>query len=56
LKLIFDGRKTNLDSIQPNIAAVSHDIKTLKATDDAYATVHPCCKYIDAEIVNDHDK
>lgn len=56
LKLIFDGRKTNLDSIQSNIAAVGHDTKTLKATDEAYATVHPCCKYRDDEIVDDHDK
>lgn len=56
LKLIFDERKTNVDSIQSNILAVGHDTKTLKATNEAYATVHPCCKYRDVEIVGDHDK
>lgn len=55
LKLIFDGRKTNLDSIQSNIAAVGHDTKTLKATDEAYATVHPCCKYRDEVVIDEHD-
>lgn len=54
LKLIFDERKTNLDSIQKNVAAVGHDTKTLKATDEAYATVHPCCKYRDDEVKNEH--
>ena len=55
LKLIFDERKTNLDSIQSNVVAVGHDTKTLKATDEAYATVHPCCKYRDNEVVDEHD-
>lgn len=55
LKLIFDERKTNVDSIQSNILAVGHDTKTLKATDEAYATVHPCCQYRDAEINEEHE-
>lgn len=55
LKLIFDERKTNLDSIQSNIVSVGHDTKTLKATDEAYATVHPCCKYRDTEVVDEHE-
>ncbi len=54
LKLIFDERKTNLDSIQNSIVAVGHDTKTLKATDEAYATVHPCCKYRDEAVKDDH--
>ncbi len=56
LKLIYDARKTNLDSIQNNIVAVGHDTKKLKATDEAYNTVHPCCKYRDNEVVDDHHK
>ena len=55
LKLIFDERKTNLETIQKNIAAVGHDTKELKATDKAYNTVHPCCKYRDEDVKADHD-
>lgn len=54
LKLIFDERKTDLKTIQKNIVAVGHDTKELKATDEAYNSVHPCCKYRDKEIVDDH--
>jgi len=54
LKLIFDERKTNLDEIRQNIAAVGHDTKELKATDEAYDSVHPCCKYRDEEVQADH--
>jgi cation transport ATPase len=54
LKLIFDERKTNLETIQNKIVSVGHDTKTLKATDEAYETVHPCCKYRDEEIIDNH--
>ena len=54
LKLIFDENKTALETIQKNIAAVGHDTKTLKATDEAYDSVHPCCKYREDEVVEDH--
>jgi len=55
LKLIFDERKTNLHKIQENIVAVGHDTKELKATDEAYNTVHDCCKYRDEEVREDHN-
>ena len=45
LKLIFDERKTDLETIQNNIVAVGHDTKELKASEEAYNSVHPCCKY-----------
>ena len=54
LKLIYDERKTNLDSIKNNIVSVGHDTKDLKATDEAYATVHPCCKYRDEALKEEH--
>ena len=54
LKLIFDARKTNLEAIQESIIAVGHDTKAMKATDEAYDTVHPCCKYRDKEVQDDH--
>ena len=54
LKLIFDERKTNLDAISKNIVAVGHDTKTMKATDEAYNSVHACCKYRVEEVQTDH--
>ena len=54
LKLIFDENKTDLTAIQKNIAAVGHDTQKLKATDEAYNSVHPCCKYREDGVVEDH--
>ena len=60
LNLIMDERKTDLATVQKNILKVGHDIidsdkKTIKATDEAYNSVHPCCKYRDDKIVLDHE-
>ena len=38
-----------------NIVAVGHDTKELKATDEAYNSVHPCCKYRDEDVKKDHE-
>lgn len=54
LSMIIDERKTDLKKIQKNIAAVGHDTKLIKATEEAYNSVHPCCKYRDDEVVSDH--
>lgn len=54
LKLIYDARKTDLKTIQKNVAAVGHDTKGLKATNEAYNSVHPCCKYRDDAVKDDH--
>ncbi|MGC1473767.1 MAG: heavy-metal-associated domain-containing protein [Psychroserpens sp.] len=54
LQLIYDARKINLDSIRKNVAAVGHDTKELKATEAAYNTVHPCCRYRDEDVKKDH--
>ena len=54
LKLIFDERKTDLATIQSNITAVGHDTKELKATEEAYNTVHACCRYRDDDVKDDH--
>lgn len=54
LKLIYNENKTDLVTIQNSIAAVGHDTKEIKATDEAYATVHPCCKYRDDDVIEDH--
>ena len=54
LKLIYDERKTELKTIQENILAVGHDNEELVATDEAYNSVHTCCKYRDEEVQEDH--
>lgn len=54
LSLIYDGRKTNLETIESNIAAVGHDTKNVTAPEEAYNSVDPCCKYRDEQVVKDH--
>ncbi|MDG5492771.1 heavy-metal-associated domain-containing protein [Psychroserpens sp. SPM9] len=54
LKLIYDERKTDLKKISAKVASVGHDTKEVKATDEAYNSVHPCCKYRDEAVVGDH--
>ncbi|WP_082333653.1 heavy-metal-associated domain-containing protein [Mangrovimonas sp. TPBH4] len=54
LKLIYNERKTNLDSIQKNIVAVGHDTKEMTATEEAYNSVHACCRYRDQDVKEDH--
>jgi copper chaperone CopZ len=55
LKLIFDERKTDVKEISKQIAAVGHDTKLIKATEEAYMTVHACCRYRDKDVVKDHE-
>ena len=45
LTLILDERKTNIKTIQKNIASAGHDTKGIKATEHAYNSVAPRCKY-----------
>lgn len=55
LSLIYDARKTNLDSVSKSVAAVGHDTKAIKATEEAYLSVHDCCRYRDDEVKKDHE-
>ena len=55
LRLIFDENKTDLLNIQKKIVSVGHDTKELKATDEAYDSVHSCCKYREDEVVKEHN-
>ncbi len=45
LSLIIDERKTNHMKVKTALVSVGHDTKELKATQEAYDKVHPCCKY-----------
>ena len=54
LKLILDERKTNIKIISEKLASVGHDTKVVKATEEQYNSVHPCCRYRDEEVKKDH--
>jgi mercuric ion binding protein len=54
LSVIFNEEKTSVETISKKVAAVGHDTKIIKATDEAYASVHPCCKYRDEKILDEH--
>lgn len=59
LNLIIDKRKTNVNITQENILKVGHDIllednTVLKAKDESYNSVYPCCKYRDEVIIENY--
>ena len=54
LRLIFDENKTNIEQIESNLAAVGHDTKSLIASKEAYDSLHPCCKYREDAVIEDH--
>lgn len=54
LSLIFDERKTTLDTIHQRIADVGHDTEKVTATEKAYNSVHNCCRYRDEAVVDEH--
>ena len=56
LTVIMDERKTSEKMVCEGMAKVGHDTKTVKATQEAYDSLHPCCKYRDEEIRQDHEE
>lgn len=54
LKVVYDERKTSINDIKTRIAAVGHDTKEIKATEEAYNNIDACCKYRDEQVVKDH--
>ncbi|PZD77611.1 heavy-metal-associated domain-containing protein [Mesonia sp. K7] len=54
LALIYNAQKTDLATIKKRIASVGHDVEEVKATDEAYNSVHPCCRYRDQVVKDDH--
>ena len=45
LVVIYDSKKTNIDTIQQAIAKAGHDTKKYKATDEEYHKLPKCCAY-----------
>ena len=54
LNVIYDARKTSLDSVAKYVSLAGHDTKKFTAPDEAYNLVNPCCKYRDQEVVKAH--
>lgn len=54
LSLIIDERKTDVKTIQKNIAAAGHDTKGIRAKEHEYNQLDPCCRYRDKKVVEDH--
>jgi copper chaperone CopZ len=54
LNVIFDERKTDVSSIKECVANVGHDTNTVKATEEVYNNLHPCCMYRDKEVRDSH--
>ncbi len=54
LSVIYDERKTNLNTIHQSVADAGHDTKQVTASNEAYASVHGCCKYRDEAVVEEH--
>jgi mercuric ion binding protein len=55
LSLIVDERKTNSMEIKTALVTAGHDTKEIKATQEAYDKIHPCCKYRE-DTTDDSDK
>jgi mercuric ion binding protein len=45
LSLIIDERKCSEIDVKKAVAAVGHDTDVVKATDEAYQQLDPCCQY-----------
>ncbi len=54
LKLVYNDTKTNIETIKKNIVAVGHDTEGMKASEEAYNSLHGCCKYRDENIREGH--
>ncbi|MGO3812304.1 heavy-metal-associated domain-containing protein [Mesonia sp.] len=54
LDLIYNEKKTNLNAIKGSVLEAGHDLANTQATDEAYASIHDCCKYRDEEVKDDH--
>ena len=45
LTVLYNQKKCSVLDIKNSIAAVGHDSKDVKATDEAYDNLHFCCMY-----------
>lgn len=54
LTVQYKAKQYNEDQLHRAIAAVGHDTEKYTAPDEAYASLHDCCKYRDAKVLAAH--
>ncbi|MCR5352445.1 MAG: heavy-metal-associated domain-containing protein [Bacteroidales bacterium] len=55
LRLVYDTKKTSPRKVQKIIAALGYDAGKIKAPQEAYDRLKPCCKYREIEGIADHE-
>ena len=53
LHVIYKTKKWNEESLHKLATVIGHDTEKYKATDEAYANIHGCCKYRDPKACSD---
>jgi len=53
IHLVYKAKKWNEERLHKLATAVGHDTDKYKATDEAYANIHGCCKYRDPKSCSD---
>ena len=56
LKVIFNAKKTAVDSIAAGISAVGHEANGIAVKEEVYANLPMCCQYKDEATKAMHDK
>lgn len=54
ISLIYNEKKIKLNDIHRSIAEIGHDTEKVTATNEAYNSLDPCCKYRDPVVVKNH--
>ena len=55
IHVVYKTKKWNEESLHKLATVIGHDTEKYKATDEAYANIHGCCKYRDHESCSGHD-
>ena len=55
IHVVYKAKKWNEESLHKLATVIGHDTEKYKATDEAYANIHGCCKYRDHESCSGHD-
>ena len=53
LRVVYKAKKWDEEGLHKLATGVGHDTEKYKATDEAYANIHGCCKYRDPKSCSD---
>jgi len=56
LTVVYKNSKTSDEELHQVVNSVGHDTKLQKASDETYEKIHPCCKYRDEEVMEEHNE